>query len=359
LGSEQNYSRLDRMFHRLAFSGAAVQLTAADVEQSLYGRRFRALPTAKPVFITSLPRAGTTLMLEILGRCPALATYSYRDMPFVLAPLLWEGLSRNFRKPAVLTERAHADGMRVGYDSPEAFEEVLWRALWPAKFAPDGITLWAADEDASEFREAFVSQMQRIIAVRSNGHAGQRRYLSKNNANIARLGFLKRLCPDAVILVPFRRPVDQAASLLRQHLRFLEIHRTDAFARQYMEDIGHLEFGALHRPIRFPGMDIVGGRHTAESLDYWIAYWIAAFAHILRHAGSVVLVCYERLCQAGSGGIQAIAAHLDLPQDAIQEFEGAELRAPRAYGDDTAPDDQSLVREANELYRQLSTMSIV
>ena len=28
-------------------------------------------------------------------------------------------------------ERAHGDGMTIGYDSHEAFEEVLWRAFWP------------------------------------------------------------------------------------------------------------------------------------------------------------------------------------------------------------------------------------
>ena len=64
-------------------------------------------------------------------------------MPFILAPLLWERVSKGFRKPTGLKERAHGDGLVVGYDSPEAFEEVLWRTYWPQKFTPQGIELWS------------------------------------------------------------------------------------------------------------------------------------------------------------------------------------------------------------------------
>lgn len=360
MNSVQSYSWLDRMVHRVAFSSPAVQLTAADVETSLYGRRFSTLKTDRPIFITSLPRAGTTLMLEVLGGLPGLATYCYRDMPFVRAPLLWERLSRSFRKPASLRERAHADGMHVGYDSPEAFEEILWRALWPEKFREDGIALWSEDEKAIEFRESFVSQMQRIIAVRSNGRAEQRRYLSKNNANIARLGLLRRLFPDAVILVPFRSPIDQAGSLLRQHLRFLQIHRDDPFAREYMDAIGHLEFGELHRPIRFDGIDEMLRRYGGTSIDYWIAYWILGFRHILRYHRDIVLVSYETLCQAGLTGLHTITTRVGIPDETLRDFAGPELRPPHSYHHEgTSPADKDLVDEANALHRHLLSMSIV
>jgi hypothetical protein len=357
VSSQQNYSRLDRMFHRVAFSSPAVQVTAADIERSLYGRRFTSIRTPKPVFITSLPRAGTTLMLELLGQLPSFATSCYRDMPFVLAPLLWESLSRGFRKPAELAERAHADGMAVGFDSPEAFEEVLWMTAWPEKFTAAGIALWGDHEDAAEFRGLLVSHMQRIIAARSNGSGGSRRYLSKNNANIARIGLLKRLFPDAAILVPFRSPMDQAGSLLRQHLRFLEIHAEDAFARQYMEDIGHLEFGAAHRPIRFPGVEKALERYRPDTIDYWLAYWIAAFEHILRYRDSIILVSYGEVCEAGPRGVQAVASCLDLPAESIEPLTRIELHSPRAHRD-TLPNDRALLTAADELYRQLCANSV-
>lgn len=358
MNAARNYSRLDRMFHRVAFSSRAVQLTAADMEKSLYGRRFSGIDTGRPVFLTSLPRAGTTLVLELLGRLPAFATYSYRDMPFVLAPLLWESLSRGFRKPAQLAERAHGDGMAVGYDSPEAFEEVLWLMSWPEKFSGEEIALWSGREEAAEFRELLTSQMQRIIAARSSDDGAPRRYLSKNNANIARIPLLTRLYPDAVVLVPFRRPLDQAGSLLRQHLRFVTMHAEDAFARQYMEDIGHLEFGALHRPIRFDGMSDVRRRYRPETLDYWLAYWIIAFRHVLLYRDSVVLVSYEELCAGGPAGIQALAGRLGLaPRDAAP-LATADLHEPRSHRPDARPLDHSLLDEAEALYGQLSACGL-
>ena len=55
-------------------------------------------------------------------------TLTYRDMPFILAPLLWDKISRPLRKAGEKVERAHGDGMMVSFDSPEAFEEVVWLA---------------------------------------------------------------------------------------------------------------------------------------------------------------------------------------------------------------------------------------
>jgi hypothetical protein len=355
--SEQNYSWLDRLFHRIAFSRRAVQLTAADIERTLFGKQFSTLDANAPVFLTSLPRAGTTMMLEALASWPGLATYSYRDMPFVMAPLLWERLSKGFRKPAALRERAHGDGMVVGYDSPEAFEEVLWRAYWPQKFTPHGIELWSPHEEAGEFRHAFLSQMQRIIAVRVNGASEPRRYLSKNNANIARLGLLRRLFPDAVVLVPFRHPLDQAGSLLRQHLRFVQRHRDDAFSKQYMNDIGHLEFGELHRPIRFDGVDDMVRRHRPESIDYWIEYWILAFTHILRHEHEITLISYERLCDSGPAGLRAIVARLGLP-DGVRPAGGVTFH-PRPSGQLSLEADKHLIDRAQALHARLLSRSLI
>ena len=116
---ELNYSFLDRLIHRVAFAAPAIQLTASDMEKALYGASWDKVRGGRPIFITSLPRAGTTLMLEAFHLFPSLASHLYRDMPFVMAPVLWSRLSHGFRKQAELHERAHGDGMQVGYDSPE------------------------------------------------------------------------------------------------------------------------------------------------------------------------------------------------------------------------------------------------
>ena len=66
---------------------------------------------------------------------------TYREMPFLLLPLLWNVISRRFYPPDTMLERAHGDGMTIGNDSVEAFEEILWRAFWPEKYPKDRIEL--------------------------------------------------------------------------------------------------------------------------------------------------------------------------------------------------------------------------
>ena len=82
------YSRIDRLLHRMAFSGTQIQVALADIEDQVYARNIPTGPVARPVFVTALPRAGTTLLLEAVASLPEFATHTYRHMPFVLCPLL-------------------------------------------------------------------------------------------------------------------------------------------------------------------------------------------------------------------------------------------------------------------------------
>ena len=353
LSRNQDYSPLDRVVHRLAFSSRTIQLAAADIEQSLYGHLYRDIEINKPVFITSLPRAGTTLLLEILSRIPGFATHCYRDMPFVLAPLLWQKISGNFRKQSNLRERAHGDGMLVGYDSPEAFEEVLWHIFWSHKYKTNCISLWTGEEATTEFRDFMTGHMQKIIALRTSGQAGTTRYLSKNNANIARIDFIRRLIPDAMILVPFRHPIDHAASMLRQHKNFLDRHRNDVFSRKYMQDIGHFEFGHLHRRFSFAG-SVTG---NPDQINYWIAYWINAFEYIIMQRDHITLVSYENLCRDGTAAIELLADRLQLSSPVPDEI-ASMFKTPPTYRQDTKAYDDRLVERACELYRKLQSLSI-
>jgi hypothetical protein len=60
-----------------------------------------------------------------------------------------------------------------------------------------------------------------------------------------------------------------------------------------MKDIGHFEFGELHRPISFPGFEEPPREVGADRVEYWITYWNAAVEHVLRNAEHVTLLSYE------------------------------------------------------------------
>jgi hypothetical protein len=351
-----NYSALDRLLHKLAFASPAVQLVAADCEDLLFGADIRDVRAPAPIFITSLPRAGTTILLSALNRLPGLGTHLYRDMPFVMAPLLWNRMSRAHRKQAALQERAHGDGMMVGFDSPEAFEEIIWRAFWPEKYTDAGIRLWDrrdADPRAQDFLDAH---FRKIVAIRCGSDRSRGRYLSKNNANIARLDYIAATMPDAKILVPVRDPIDHAASLLKQHRNFLAIHARDPFARAYMADIGHYEFGELHRPILFPGVAGLRERHSTVHVDYWLAYWIAAFEHVSSLRSRIIPVSYEGICAQGVPALERLCERLgvDPGGKAGLAAMAAQFRAPMRHGDETTQAAPALQYRARELHASLT-----
>lgn len=353
--SQASYSPLDRLLHRIAFASPAIQLTAAEVETRLCAGDHRVVTGRRPIFITSLPRAGTTVLLQSLSTFPTLAAHTYRDMPFVMAPLLWSKLSASFRRQAELHERAHHDGMLVGYDTPEAFEEVLWKAFWPEKYGQDRIALWQGHDCKDAATAFFREHLRKIVALRRPGAAQDGRYLSKNNANIARLDLLGRMFDEAATVVPFRAPIPHAASLLRQHRNFLVRHERDRFARRYMADIGHFEFGLLHRPIDFPGLEALTAGRSPDCLDYWLGYWIAAFEAVQAQRESVYLLSYEDICASPRRSIAALCRALRIPHEGAALATAADAFRSAPPTDDAAgaTADPALLTRARALHETL------
>src|SRR5262249_51782067 len=142
------------------------------------------------------------------------------------------------------------------------------------------IEMWSADDRSSEFEEFFRSHIRKLIALNRPASSNGRRYISKNNANMARIALLKKIFPDAIFITPFRDPLNQAVSLLRQHQRFMKIHAEDRFARRYMDDIGHFEFGGGLRPISFPATDRFDQPADPMRGDFWLAYWIRGYGFL-------------------------------------------------------------------------------
>ena len=346
------YSVLDRCFYRVAFKTYGVQASLADLEDRLFVRQLAACRAERPVFITALPRAGTTLLLECCAKLPEFASHCYRDMPFVPIPCLWAHFSATFQRAGELRERAHGDGMLIDFDSPEALEEVLWKIFWPRHYRSDRIIPWQDGDDA-EFAEFFRSHMRKIIVLRGGRDAQATRYLSKNNLNIARTGMLRRLFPDSVIVVPFRQPLHHAASMLQQHRNFLRIHDEDTFACEYMRAIGHYDFGANLCSIDFGGWIDVRQSRDAESLAFWLEYWVVTYRHLLTERDDLLLFSYEALCENPESGLKRLAEAIGSRDVGALGSAAARIRSPREREVDIGSVAGSLVAEAHSIYASL------
>jgi hypothetical protein len=352
--SSSQYSSLDRSIHNLAFGSSILQEILTDLEKSLLAKQWANIQVTRPIFITSLPRAGTTIILEALHRLPGLATHTYRDMPFILTPVLWAKVASAFRsQSSPEQERAHGDGLAINEDSPEAFEEVLWLKFFAEKYSDTRIALWGEKDTKIHFERYFREHMQKIVYLRHGQNAANGRYVSKNNANVARTKALKTMFPDACIVIPLRNPVEHAISLLRQHRNFCNQHHTEPFVRKYMSDIGHFEFGELHRPIQFPGAAEKTENLSLESIDYWVAYWIAAFEH-LGLQQNIDFLSYESLCTSGEKGLSKLCQHLNFQAKDHDIAQAASIfRPPPARRSHDYVINPDLMENAMQLYNRL------
>jgi hypothetical protein len=329
-----DYSALDRLLHRLALASPALAEMAHDIERGMFLKKAPA-GTGAHVFVTGLARAGTTILMREIHRTGQFGSLTYADMPFVLAPSLWARLSRKGHQPGVRAERAHGDGIEVDMSSPEALDEVYWRVFAGKDYiGAEGLSPHEPDADLIQGYRDLI----RLVLLKT----GKARYVSKNNNTVLRLGALAAAMPEAAFLVPLRRPLDHAASLLGQHQRFLA---SDTFTRDYMTWLGHHEFGATHRPFLFA--DRPAG--DPMTLDYWLRLWLAVYGALDRVEAArpnVTFVPYEAL-SADPAVWAAVARRIGVIPTAAGELRPMTDKAPGLH-------DAGLAADAGALHARLA-----
>lgn len=335
----------DRLLHRIALGSPTVLEASFDIERSLFLKTSPRSEGTAPVFVTGLARAGTTILMRTLHESGAFAALTYRDLPFALAPNVWARLSGGASRKVEAIERGHGDGILHDLDSPEAIEELFWLAHEGAHYRSTSslAPLPPAPDTIAAFR-AYVALVMRRYR--------QPRYLSKNNNNLLRMHALIEAFPDAVLLHPFRDPIQQAASLLTQHKRACELAGQYPYRADFMRWLGHHEFGADHRPFLLPGAPTAADDATV--IDHWLKLWIAAYRFLLRQPEEVrrrqVFVDYDALCHETDGQAAMLTARLKLDRP----FSQAGLRAPPIRP--TTEADPLLVAEAMCVHAELVTL---
>jgi len=281
-----DYSFVDRLLHRSALGNPVVAELAFDLEKARFAER---TAPCDAICVLGLARSGSTALMRALHSTGGFASLTYADMPFVTAPNLWHSIARHGKRSGAIGERAHGDGIMIDVDSPEAFEEVFWWTQSGRDYiAPDHLRVHSVPAELVAERRT----LQSLVCLRY----GAPRYLAKSNNQLLRLASLAPQTPQETYLIIFRDPMKQAGSLLAQHIRFAE---ADGFTLRYMEWLVHHEFGATHRPFRFPGDPPVSGAPSA--LDYWVQRWVDAYGYLLGvlrslRSDNLVVVEYEALC---------------------------------------------------------------
>lgn len=341
-----NYSSYSKFLHRMIFKSAFLRKALFNLETDMFASDDPRYDRNKHVFVSGFARSGTTSLMQHFHKTGQFRSLTYNDMPFVLSPNLWRKIYPAGKGNATYEERAHGDGIMVSFDSPEAFEEVFW-ILWCGNdfnkekcLVPHAVS--------SQVIELFRKYIE--VVIKSEENQQVTRYLSKNNNNILRIPAIEAAFPNAIILTPFRKPLAHAASLLNQHLRFLKIHQTDKFGQEYMNWLGHHEFGSNHKPFCFSQDAEISSFSTADSrsINYWLERWLNYYQYSLDHyPDKLIFLSFEKLCEAPRQVFEYLGEKADLRFD----LKGLTPFIPPVKN--TAGVDPELLSRCEKLYDEL------
>ena len=118
----QNYNFFQRLLHDILANYKFINKSLLEIEKILYLNK-RNFLNNNNVFITGLPRSGTTSLLNFDYSTNQFASLKYSNMPFILSP----NISKLFNKKNIKKkERLHSDGINFDLKSPEAFDEIFF-----------------------------------------------------------------------------------------------------------------------------------------------------------------------------------------------------------------------------------------
>ena len=200
-------------------------------------------------------------------------------MPFILLP----NYNKRNKKDKYIS-RIHGDEIKININSPEAFDEVFWKYILKNKYI---------NKDLIEFHEINKNHFEKFqklinsLLIRDK----KTKYLSKNNNNIYRLETLSKMFKNSIFIIMFRHPLEQCNSLLRQHQRIINFQKEESFIMDYMDFLGHYEFG-LNMKKSFKS-----NYNNKYSLNFWLENWVNTYQRLSNYKlyKNIYFLSYEDL----------------------------------------------------------------
>ena len=290
---KENYNIIERYLHYFILNNQYVSDLLFDLEKKIFLNNVD-LINQKHLFISGLARSGSTLLLNILYQDNKFCSLTYNDMPMILAPNLWSKYFRKKNKNLELKKRAHGDLIDININSPEAFEEVFWKHILKKNYLTTNSIL------DKEISKENILEYSKFISLVCNRYE-KKNYLSKNNNSIFRINYILNHFAKSFFIIPFRDPLSHSYSLLNQHLKFKDLQNQNKFIKDYMNWLGHYEFGLNHKTFDFKDKSLKLDLKS-DSINYWLQIWINYYEYILKiynqsnNQNRIILFNYNKLC---------------------------------------------------------------
>ena len=322
-----------------------------NLESFTLGEDINSQEIIKPIFVSGLARSGSTILTEVISQHPRLACHHYSDFPITWIPYWWNSLRKHLPLPKQEPqERAHRDRLMITGDSPEAVEEVLWMHFFPEAHKSDCSHVMGEQESHPQFERYYRDHIRKLLIVRN-----RQRYVAKNNYHVTRIEYLLKLFPDARIIIPIREPVQQVASLIKQHRLFSQKNAEDSRVARQLQLSGHYEFGPLRCPIIVDESRQAHYRHDLEEVAWYANQWADVYSFLHKRinenqmlAKACLVVRYEETCSRTEKSLQRLFAHLDLDDewaDKTIEACAPTINAPDYYQVSFTAPQQELIQK--------------
>ncbi len=329
------YSELSILLHRLILNNYTIGLKLLSRELNRWQKR-GLKPKSKFVIISGLARAGTTSIMNQLAELEGFCSLSYANMPFLLSPKTWA----RFYKPRQekMRERSHKDGVKIGLNSAEALEEYFFKAI-----SNDAYVHEATLEEYRLNERDYQTYLQYQTLFRKDPESI---YLAKNNNFLLRYHSVRSYNPEFVMVIMFRDPLYHGASLLEKHREYKTQQREDSFILEYMNWLGHHEFGLSQKAFKFDEHDAIKG--NPESLDYWLQTWINYYRKaILIQDTNTLFIHYQDFCDQPNQIVERVSKLVG------KNFLPGEQSVFHNQRHVNEPHSKELLKEANNIYEGL------
>ena len=315
-----NYNYLQKILHKLYLKNNLIKKTLFQIEY-LICKEKHDINQNQHLFIGGLPRSGTTILLISFYESGRYASLTYKDMPFILSPNINKIFSNNLDEK--FYERPHKDQIKYNINSPEAFDEVFFKTF-----------------NSNEIKKYYAEYISLILKKYK-----KKDYLSKNNNLLKNISLIKSIFYNAIFIVPFRDPIQHSFSLMTQHKNFLNLQHKDNFILDYMNFLGHYEFGKNHKPWFKPV------KHSnLDDINYWLEQWFLFYKYVYQNNLSLsnfYVVPYESICENKS----MFKRFLNNKNLKINNLDKIKMSKKNV---DEYKIDKFLLKQSNDIYKKLN-----
>jgi hypothetical protein len=335
--NNSDYSELSQLLHRMALNNYNIAYKLFKRESKKITRK-NLKRRLDFVIISGLARAGTTSLMNDLSKISDFVSLNYANMPFLMCPNFWAKIYKP--KTKELKERSHKDGIMIGLNSAEALEEYFFKVKANDSYIKDFhlSEYKITQEDYNDYLD-----YQSIIKLDN-----RKIYLAKNNNFILRYKSVREFNDDFIMVILYRDPLTQAASLMEKHRDYKELQKEDPFVLEYMNWLGHHEFGEQQKRFVFRKSEETI-QYDKESLDYWLKIWINYYRYVLTISHpNTILINYDSYCKNPKETIEKILKKTGITTE-LPDYKPF-INRRKTY-DEFSND---VYEEAQEIYRQLS-----